>query len=877
MKNRIFLAAICILPHLPLFAQFSDPLTVLNDGKIIQVFPVDHHQPVSWSPETCFTGALSHTNGKENTLTIAASLAIHPGNYAAGICAQLDTLGHNDWYLPSVVELKMLHRRHQEIGNFQPQPYWTSTGMSNWFMAQVVTIPGGYEISYPITRFARVRCVRESTTIHNLTPLFDIKTQYQYKPFKIISDELEEILLNDPAHGYVLMYGINARSEEPYPEILQLASFSTRQSVYQAVLRKIAFQKPFDANNLTGFYFFTDDVRDYLNTEAQRCYAATPLSNSGFSSELTRMVAYHSDDDLLTDRGNPASKLFDLNMPSALLRNNSMKNVAAVVNRIQALQNTLLPADTLIISQVYAALLEAAAVDMGLIRLAQLKSLDIIQDPAYELALQQIIGDLEAFDQRYWQLLFEKIIQNQPRLIAGEMQADTMDTTLTALSAGISESDRMEPEIFTAALAEPESSITGSLMESICAATIYRNLSYRRFERYNQPVEEIMDYSQYLYLSGVNAAAGNNALVSDALLNPDIPEHTALYRMIEEKRIKRFTDLLIHFNPRGTASGKVADAISGKPLQNIQVTVTDHNHTKRTATTDENGAYAIPLPFGEGYELIFTGTDYLTSVYKNVSVAGKDTTCLEKLLLIGATNQGPGAIAGTVEDAVHGYALAEAQIYLVNHVNADSTDIVARTKSDDKGAFAIEHLPAGNYTLFAVKNEYSAHKMTALSIGNTTSELPSIRLTPEIDQNEIRIALDWGENPEDLDAHFTSQFYDDDLQVHVYFQNKSHSFGNNKSITLDQDVQGSFGPETITLSQTLPGRFRYSVHDYTNKDSDNSISLSNSSARVRLFIGSTLIYTFNVPENVEGTLWKVFEIEGGGVIPLNEVTYDLDF
>ena len=98
-------------------------------------------------------------------------------------------------------------------------------------------------------------------------------------------------------------------------------------------------------------------------------------------------------------------------------------------------------------------------------------------------------------------------------------------------------------------------------------------------------------------------------------------------------------------------------------------------------------------------------------------------------------------------------------------------------------------------------------------------------------------------------------------------------------VTLDLDDVDSFGPETTTIKQQIEGVYRFSVHDYSNgslTEQDHSFALSNSGAQVRVFRGSNLVATFNVPVNQEGTLWTVFELTGDTITAINLMSYQQD-
>ncbi len=83
------------------------------------------------------------------------------------------------------------------------------------------------------------------------------------------------------------------------------------------------------------------------------------------------------------------------------------------------------------------------------------------------------------------------------------------------------------------------------------------------------------------------------------------------------------------------------------------------------------------------------------------------------------------------------------------------------------------------------------------------------------------------------------------------------------------DDTTSYGPETTTIYKQIDGIYRFSVHDYSNRSSVTSTTLSNSNAEVKVYRGNSLVATFNVPTNQVGTEWTVFEMNGNTIIPVN--------
>jgi len=118
----------------------------------------------------------------------------------------------------------------------------------------------------------------------------------------------------------------------------------------------------------------------------------------------------------------------------------------------------------------------------------------------------------------------------------------------------------------------------------------------------------------------------------------------------------------------------------------------------------------------------------------------------------------------------------------------------------------------------------------------------------------MRIVLNWGEKPADLDSHLSFP------SNHIYFSNMKGT-----DALLDVDDTTSYGPETITVQRKHDGeRYVYAVHDYSNRSSMNSTKLSNSGAKVFVYVGQTLIKTYYVPANKVGNLWTIFAVTEAG-------------
>ncbi len=122
--------------------------------------------------------------------------------------------------------------------------------------------------------------------------------------------------------------------------------------------------------------------------------------------------------------------------------------------------------------------------------------------------------------------------------------------------------------------------------------------------------------------------------------------------------------------------------------------------------------------------------------------------------------------------------------------------------------------------------------------------------------DRMRVVRTWGAQPADLDLHVS------------YLDNhKSTSIiKDGDDANLDIDHTDRYGPETITVEQKYQGQaYVFAVHDFTHGSNPGSAALSMSQAKVFVYVGQSLVRSYNVPRQ-QGNLWTVFRINGEGEI-----------
>lgn len=327
----------------------------------------------------------------------------------------------------------------------------------------------------------------------------------------------------------------------------------------------------------------------------------------------------------------------------------------------------------------------------------------------------------------------------------------------------------------------------------------------------------------------------------------------------------------------GMISGSVRDAVTENAVQGATVKLKQGATLVDTSTTDSNGAYSFEVAGDDDYSIEVTKTGYLSASYSNVSVENADTTYLEAVLQIDQVYAGTGTVSGYIKDGVSGDYLSSVYVVLREGINVTSGTAVDSTYTDSYGSYSFSGLDAGHYTANISKSGYSDASFTIVCLGGTSSTNQNSSMTPDVAQGQIRIMLHWGETPSDLDAHLTgpSSLTPGD-RFHIYYTHSSTHDGTSpepEHINIDLDDVNSYGPETITIYSLESGTYSYYVHDYTNGYSEYSTALSNSNAKVDVFVDASLVRTFYVPSSQTGTIWHVFDMNGSTITSVNTFSY----
>ncbi|MBN2299017.1 MAG: hypothetical protein JXM72_10505 [Deltaproteobacteria bacterium] len=331
----------------------------------------------------------------------------------------------------------------------------------------------------------------------------------------------------------------------------------------------------------------------------------------------------------------------------------------------------------------------------------------------------------------------------------------------------------------------------------------------------------------------------------------------------------------------GELSGSVRNAGNGSALEEVSIEVyLDEDLDGYLESTElvvqgfsnSAGIYSFSVEAGSGYTVLFAKNGYLPAIYNDVEIQVDVALTLEPVLQIDENYSGLGNVSGTILSALDGYGVSGLNIGVREGINTTSGDIIASAVTQSGGAYVLYDLYAGNYTAEVIGSGYNTTYFSIYCIGGTTTPGQNAAVTPILSDDETRIVLTWGSTPSDLDSHLTGPL-SDGSRFHMYYPYKGSSSPWPEYVMLDLDDVTSYGPETTTIYQQIDGVYRFSVHDYSNRGSSSSTYLSNSGCQVRVYRGSDLVATFNVPPNQGGTLWTVFEMDQYSITPVNSLSF----
>ncbi|MCM3162607.1 hypothetical protein [Metabacillus litoralis] len=207
-------------------------------------------------------------------------------------------------------------------------------------------------------------------------------------------------------------------------------------------------------------------------------------------------------------------------------------------------------------------------------------------------------------------------------------------------------------------------------------------------------------------------------------------------------------------------------------------------------------------------------------------------------------------------------------------------EVVAEATTDKYGYYSV-NLPSGSYTGEFSKQGYVTSYMIASAptdVFNVDQNETAIRAAAT---NELKIMLEWGEDPSDLDSHLVAIVSNGEEQYHTWYADKEFVLGETTYADLDWDDTNSYGPETTTIRKLVDGEYTFYVHNFSGET-----PLNESGAKVKIFKGNALVaeQEFNVPSSGSNErYWEVFKLivsnngQDINISPINNLIDDAPF
>lgn len=311
-------------------------------------------------------------------------------------------------------------------------------------------------------------------------------------------------------------------------------------------------------------------------------------------------------------------------------------------------------------------------------------------------------------------------------------------------------------------------------------------------------------------------------------------------------------DLMCTLDSGSVLIGSLRDADSHAFLEGVSITA-ELAPAKYATQSDSSGNFRFKDLIAGEYRLVFTKDGYIpASASFNVREEREENIGQIDLT---PTNHADVNVtfSGVVNNAQSGSRVGDVNITIHEGYNNPTGDIVISVLSDSNGNFSAE-IPTGYYTLVLVKDGFVTSSNISISLA--ADKYQELTITPVVSATEAVITLTWGANPRDLDSHLYkgSEYY-------IWYGNATASLSSGETAALDVDDTDGYGPETITVNNLDSNAlYTYKVHHYWGSE-----TIATSDAVVTVNFGDNT-YTFR-PPNQSGTLWTVFTIENGVLIP----------
>lgn len=415
--------------------------------------------------------------------------------------------------------------------------------------------------------------------------------------------------------------------------------------------------------------------------------------------------------------------------------------------------------------------------------------------------------------------------------------------------------------------------------------------SGKKYARSDKLEEMLIRYLELSPESATEAGAGassqtnsGNAVLNGTLLNTfsnnTYEDYLKEYTKVSDNYVSgkytiKYNGLNAEFTYSNEGSVKIIDTGTHKPFNNAspsEIVVSDVDlifPSLKSGVTMQQLQSAGAISVSNYYDSSL-GKDVIKFTYGSCTVivecnADKQITeessyCVVKPVQKYREEKKTVVVSGKIISVTTGQNVANVQITVREGNNAKTTEAVTTATSAD-GNYSLT-LEPGTYTIEISGEEYNTEYFTVVLNEEQTSVTQDFSISPKLATGEIRIVLEWGETPRDLDSHLTGTS-SQGTSVHLFYANRVVNGSNGKIAELDIDDTSGYGPETTTLYD-IGGTYTYTVNNFSH-----DAQLSASGATVKVYTaGQSQPRIYNVPSGV-GVNWNVFKIQNGQITDLS--------
>lgn len=318
------------------------------------------------------------------------------------------------------------------------------------------------------------------------------------------------------------------------------------------------------------------------------------------------------------------------------------------------------------------------------------------------------------------------------------------------------------------------------------------------------------------------------------------------------------------------------------PLPGAEISLrklTGSNPYEETTTTDADGVYTFENVVVGVYELTISKEDYQTTRQNIVVYEGQQLCYNAMIELFSEEWSGQGTASGMVYDAVTGYGVEGLTLNIRQGINQVDGPVEESVTTSSDGSYITPELDSGNYTIEILderrnsEEQYLSSVINIKVLGDMDISNQDGVVSTTILSGQVRIVLNWGEHPWDLDSHLWCSLYSGDM-CHVYYSNRQFYSNDTVIADLDLDDTDSYGPETTTIYTPDEGIYTFGVYNYSHNRNDELMQ-SGASVSVYLENSSMPSYVFYVPME-KGYYWEIFSYDSTThmLTPINQVLDD---